>query len=210
MNGIQTIIDVAISTPIVLALSAWLGKVWASRILLKETAQHNQELEGLKAKFRTELETYKAEVEKTVFVTRVHFETEFAALKEIFQKLAEIRLRVVGLRPFFSISSQKETKEERLSKLSQQLEEFGAYYNELLTAEENLKPFYSQDVYREIEACRKAANREIFQIRTSGQDAFTPPWYEKGIQNQEEFLGAYERVAEAIRHRIAKLTVIRS
>ncbi|MCA9233232.1 MAG: hypothetical protein KDA57_21490 [Planctomycetales bacterium] len=34
---------------IVLALSSWLGKVWAERLMAKETAKHNHELEQLRS-----------------------------------------------------------------------------------------------------------------------------------------------------------------
>lgn len=34
---------------IVLALSSWLGKVWAERLMAKETARHNHELEQLRS-----------------------------------------------------------------------------------------------------------------------------------------------------------------
>jgi hypothetical protein len=42
------ILSVGATTAIVLALSSWLGKVWATRIMDKERAAHSQELEKLR------------------------------------------------------------------------------------------------------------------------------------------------------------------
>jgi hypothetical protein len=217
INWIDAIVSAAITTPAVSGLLGWLGH----KILIQETAKHNQELETLKASYATQLETYKndlatqkqllqAEIDKTVLVTRVHFETEFKALKDIFEKLTEVRLQVVGLRPFFSITSGQETDEDRKKRLREQLITFESAYNDLLRCYENQQPFYPQEIYENIESCRMAANREVYQIRTSGDEIFTPTWYEKGQKNQGEFLAAYERVTHAIRSRIVKLAVMRS
>lgn len=42
---------------IVAALSSWLGKVWADRLMARETAAHNRDLAAITAKFDRELET---------------------------------------------------------------------------------------------------------------------------------------------------------
>ena len=98
------VISAAINTPAVGALLGWLGR----RRLTQESAKHNEELEKLRAQYSVELEAYKsdlekakqmvqAEIEKTTLVAKVHFETEFDALKRVFVRLAEIRPRITGL-----------------------------------------------------------------------------------------------------------------
>ena len=39
---------------IIFALSSWLGKIWADRLMAKETAAHSSELESLRAKLNSE------------------------------------------------------------------------------------------------------------------------------------------------------------
>jgi len=52
---------------IVLALSSWLGKVWAERLMVKETAKHNHELEQLRSSLQTQADqsaqTYKQKID---------------------------------------------------------------------------------------------------------------------------------------------------
>ena len=68
------------ASAIVWALSSWLGKVWASRILEQDRVKYAREIEQLKAEYGREIEGLKTELEKTVFVSRIQFETEFKAL----------------------------------------------------------------------------------------------------------------------------------
>lgn len=63
---------------IVFAFSNWLGKVWANRLIEKERAEHNKELEPLKSKFLKETESYKIKVKKSELL----FEKQFEAASE--------------------------------------------------------------------------------------------------------------------------------
>jgi len=64
-------------------LSSWLGKVWASRIMQKEIADHNKELEKLKSEFLLDTESFKTRLKKSEYI----FEMEYDAAS----KLVEIR-----------------------------------------------------------------------------------------------------------------------
>lgn len=52
---------------IVLALSSWLGRVWAERLMAKETAKHNHQLEQLRSSLQVQADqsaqTYKQKIE---------------------------------------------------------------------------------------------------------------------------------------------------
>ena len=52
---------------IVMAMSSWLGKVWANRIMAKETAEYKERLERLCK-----------ELERKNYVSKVRFDAEFA------------------------------------------------------------------------------------------------------------------------------------
>ena len=80
------------------------------RMLTTLKARNDQELEKLKLTHAQSLAFYQHEFDKTILVTKVHFETEFSALKEAFQKLAEVRLMLAGIRPFMSVAPSGETK----------------------------------------------------------------------------------------------------
>ncbi len=219
INWIQVVLDSFISTSILISLIGWLGRLWAKRILQNESAGHNRDLEAMKADFTMALETYKsgletskqylqAKIDKTVLVTRVHFETEFAALKEVFERLAEVRLQFAGLRPMMSVVPREDTKDAKRERLARRVEPFRDAYDRLLSSHENLKPFYPEDVYLQIEKCRTVADREITELRISGDELFTSEWFAEGKKNLNEFLAAYNIVTDLIRERISKLAVI--
>jgi|GEM_PF-3541003 len=49
---------------IIVALSSWLGKIWAERIFIEHRIKLRKEIEEVKKNHVTEIETYKAELEK--------------------------------------------------------------------------------------------------------------------------------------------------
>jgi hypothetical protein len=76
------------------------------RLLANLTAKNQQALAG-----------YQHELDKMIMVTKVHFETEFEALKAVFQNLSEVRLTMSGIRPMIGLTYEGETKEDRMKAL---------------------------------------------------------------------------------------------
>lgn len=116
----------------VTGLSRWLGDVWLGRILGREKAKYDQQLEQLRAGYAEKLEGYKdaldrsknllqAQIERSVFVTRAHFETEFEAYKKICEDLAEVRLLMTAMHPMLRVAREDESREDRFKELSANL-----------------------------------------------------------------------------------------
>ena len=184
-------------------------KTLTDRMLANLTAKNDQELERFKLAHAQALAGYQNELDKTILVTKVHFETEFSALKESFQKLAEVRLTMSGVRPFMGLTFEGETKENKLTELWARFEQLNNAYNELLSTTENLSPFYPKEIYAYFDECRRAAHMELMQVKTSGDAVFTSDWYAEGSRNMEKFLGAYNTVSGLVRDHIAKLAIAR-
>ena len=183
----------------------FLGRWW----LEKQKARYAQELEEFRHKLHQQSSRIQAEIDRSVFVTRAHFETEFSAMKEVFAKLAEVRLQISALRPFFGVQPANDTRDTRLKRLADQLQRFSAAYNELLATTENLKPFYPESIHAAVEECRRAAHAEIVQIQTAGDQSFTTDWYSNGDDNITRFLTAYNSVTDLMRQRISQLAIVR-
>lgn len=197
----------------VYGLSKWLGSLWLER----QKSQYAKELEGVKTQYATELEIFRddlqqkqkriqAVIDKSIFVTRAHFETEFAAMKELFSCLADVQLTMNTLRPSVDIKPSK--KEEQMRQLSQQYENFSTAYNQLLKHSEALSPFYPLDLYAAVDECLSAANMELMQVKAGGDSTFTLEWYREGSENRKNFSTGYQKVSKIIRERVATLTVI--
>jgi hypothetical protein len=63
---------------IIFGLSSWLGKVWADRLMRRETAEFARELEEIRRRAALESESYKIRLKKSEFL----FQREFAAASE--------------------------------------------------------------------------------------------------------------------------------
>jgi hypothetical protein len=191
-------ISLAANAGLFLLLLKLSWKTLSERLLANLTARNQQTLAG-----------YQHELDKMILVTKVHFETEFAALKTVFQKLSEVRITMAGVRPMIGIAHESETKDDKLKALMERLRQFTIAYNALLETTENLSPFYPKQIYAYLEECRSAANTELMEVKTAGEETFGHHWYQDGDRNMQRFLKAYNTVADLIRDHIARLAIAR-
>jgi hypothetical protein len=209
VNWGTIVTSLAAETALFLLLLRLFWQTFSDRMLAKLKAANETELESVKRAHAQLLAAYQHELDKTILVTRVHFETEFAAIKEVFQKLAKVRLELAGIRPSFGIASPNETPNDKLKALSGRLEKLTAAYNDLVTTTENLSPFYPREIYLQIDECRQAVWMEITDVQTAGDDTFTHGWFQQGENNRNRFMKAYNTVSLLIREHIAKLAIAR-
>src|SRR5207245_10019928 len=98
---------------IIIACASWLGKVWASRILEADRLKYGRELERLRSDLEASRRVLQGELDKTIHVHRVQFETEFRVLSDIWAKLSVLRPKMGGLRPTTDISDPHEAANHR-------------------------------------------------------------------------------------------------
>jgi hypothetical protein len=169
----------------------------------QERARHAEELERLRGNLERQHRLLQGEIEKTIFVTKVHFETEFRALAEIWQHVARVRSAMSNLRPILEWADPNETREEALSR---RVKDFGHALGGLVKAVDQQSPFYPPEIYT-------ALDKLIVKAKSEGSDAalpfgaFEPDWYQRGRNNFDEFCGMAEGVSNLIRERISKLSV---
>ena len=82
--------SVGVGGAIVAGLSSWLGKVWADRLMAKETA-----------KFREDLERLTKQLERKNYVSKVRFDAEFAIYQELCKSSDEMERAVYMLFPAY-------------------------------------------------------------------------------------------------------------
>jgi hypothetical protein len=69
----------------VAALSGWLGKIWANRLMEQDRAKYAADLEALKSRFEQSHRRLQAELDKTIFGHQLKTQTEFNALRELWR-----------------------------------------------------------------------------------------------------------------------------
>ena len=200
------LVRVAVDSTVLLAIFGLLGKRWLDGRLQK----HDRDMAQMKTDLEASMRVLQSEIDKTILVTKVHFETEFEAYKIVFAKLAEMRLQLAGLRPSMSVVPANDTVEAKRERLNLAIRKAQEAYNELISTSENLSPFYPSEIYLKIQECQKTASIEITDLLVSSQDEFTFQWFGRGRENLKQFMTAYTDVSTLIRDRISKLALLRS
>jgi hypothetical protein len=188
---------------IVLAMSTWLGKVWANRILAKDRARYSKEIEGLKADLDRTARLFQGEIDKTLFVTKTHFETEFRSLRRIWKHVATVRSRMNRLREVPTANTLEEQVQLHIESFAVFMDEV----NGLRMAIDDNSPFYSQELYMALDELLRLAQTERDDVRFYLVDRFEISWIQRGQKNFSSYLECAERVSALIRERLAKLSV---
>jgi hypothetical protein len=200
--GLASLFAIVPGATLVVALSSWLGKVWASRILEGDRVKYQREMAEVSASYERKSAFLRSELEKTVYVSRLHFETEFAALKEIWSALAEVRGVFVEIR---SAGISLPTIETQAETINRQVAAFGEGYNKLSKAVHHNSPFYPKCIFDEVAKLIGIAYLEYFQVAT-----MRPPgewWFKGADENREAFVTGAGRLSDLIRERIDELAI---
>jgi hypothetical protein len=190
------------ASAIIFFLSSWLGKVWANRILEQDRARYGEELARLKGEVEAANRKFQAELDKRIYVHRVHFETEFGALKEIWKAASMLRTKISGLRPRMDFAA---PNGEYKVRLQVRIKEFRTALVAFQDAVDNNSPFYPSDVFRELETLLQIAKREELQVDVT--EVRDKEWFEDGERNRTEFFAQARVVSAMIRARIMQLSI---
>jgi hypothetical protein len=182
-------------TATVFGLSRWLGEVWLGRILEKEKAKYAKEVEKLKAGLAQELERYRTELDRSIFVTRAQFETEFAAMKQVSQALSGVKVAFLSLHP---LDANVRLMDAERTKRIDWLKRASDKYLEKL---EEWAVFLEPPLYDEFDHAYAAADAEWKRLKTNPEDhdrAGTVAYFWK----------SYRQACQMVRDRIKSLAVI--
>ncbi len=68
---------------IIWALSSFFGKMWANKLLEKQKAEYQKDIEAYKSALSCELEKVKATNEKLTYISKIQYDLEIAAIKDL-------------------------------------------------------------------------------------------------------------------------------
>jgi len=149
-----------------------------------------------------------AEIEHSEFVTRAHFDTEFEAMKQVFEYLSQVKLTMNGLRPT-DVQIGFGSEQEKEADLAQRFQMFRIPFNKLVAESEAKEPFYTAELYAAVDECIRAGTAE-FKSLLRGDEPFTDDWYEEGERHRNRFGKGYRMAVNIIRDRIASLAILPS
>ncbi len=131
---------------IVLALSSWLGKVWANRILEREKAEHAKEIESYKSDLKKELDAINAIKEKALYISKAQYDDEYKICQVLWDKMFDCCLSAAFLFPRFIVRVPIE-KVEKAQYHKDKFNEFVNTYNDYLKSLDRFAPFFNEEFY---------------------------------------------------------------
>ena len=195
------------------AVSGWGAFKWTvdsvkERWMADVRADYESQLEQLKSILQIEQKKLQAQLDRTVFVTKAQFDTEFSAVKDIYRYATEVWLAFQPIRPMYERRPAGQTREQRVEEVQEQLKLLIDAFNGFSKEIEILRPFYAENLYAALVECRSAAAREISQVQSSRDTLGDMEWYFQGDENRTVFTTAYAKTATLIRQRLDRLSVI--
>ncbi len=147
---------------IVFALSSWLGKVWANRILEKEKSEHAKEIEHYKSELKKELQRINAIQDKALYISKAQYDNEYGIYQEIWEKMFDCVIHTRHLYP--SGLTDRPVDGEGLEKYNMDIyKRYTEAFNQFSLAAERNAPFYKKEFY-DVFICARQKCNEIGNI----------------------------------------------
>jgi len=202
---------------IVMAMSGWLGRLWADRLMEKERNEHArileqdrskyaQELAGLKSGFEATHRRLQAELDKTVFGHQLFVQTEFEAMKAVVPCLQRVQNAIYMVR-----AVHKNLPPPPVPLLAQQVrfkqstEGLGLALEELRGPLELYGPFFSEKIYTALQEYSVLGRTELVQAGIA-ENASSLEWCNQGFKNYSEAVYRRSALFEMIKERMLELS----
>jgi hypothetical protein len=200
-----SMIDFLFIQTISVAGVVFIARLWVANSFKKD-------IENYKSELNREVHRIQAELDKTLLVHRVQFETEFGALRVIWDKITEFRAASDGLQTTYGmeLNWSSELPAQAVDKGNI---EFVEATNQLMKEVHSQSPFYSGKIYD-----------QCFQLISLSQDELDrrgPIGHSADIQeliallqdrerNIEKIIKQSSAISEKIRCRLQELTTFRT
>lgn len=166
------------------ALAAWLGRVWARRILEKDRVRYQTQMESLLVEMRTSSH-------KEVFVHRLQFEKEFAVYSELWRELLVLGRALSAFR-VLRVGTGKTHDEE--------VQNVVTTYNAFKDRVYDHRPFYAPEIY---DLAKDVLDKAAHTFRNAREGR---PTFEQEEESEEALTGINDvcipAICAAIRRRI--------
>lgn len=184
---------------IVFALSSWLGKVWASRILEQDRAKYQREASQ-------SLQLLRDRIERGQFVHSLQFEAEFGVYRRLWEKVVKVRNAALSLRPTVDYVSKDPALrgEDRKNRRKAAGDSFNAFL-ECYTSEE---PFFAPQVYETADKLAKVVREEVHEFDDATRDNRAPDrkYWDTADENAKAIIEYAATICRDIRERIGILS----
>jgi len=148
------------------------------------------------------IENLKSKNEKANLIHRIQFEKEFGIYEDLWAKLIELRNSTGQLRPILDYIDPNQTEEERKTERLKKVDK--AFTACLLSFDKN-KPFYSKEVYDEVEQTIRTVKKEVIEYQHG--DVSDRNYRDQSEKNLDKIVSLIDNTCEIIRQRIGIIKV---
>jgi hypothetical protein len=178
------------------------GKGAASK---EDVEEITRKVESIRAGFLTPVEVLKANLSKRATLHRLQAEKEFEVYSDIWDKAIKLKFACVELRPTFDTIDANELPKDRWNRRYTQVR---TALSEFIEMTEQLRPFYSEELYRQLHKLGQEVWKEVvdfeFSIKKDENWAMSFEGYERGNKNLDEILKRIDIVCVLMRMRISE------
>lgn len=189
---------------LLIALSAYLGRVWAARIARGEDKAIKADIARLEAQLAQAQEKLRGKIDTTVHIHKAQFEKEFAVYQQLMKDVNRTRTAFHTLHPVLKKVFESEEQKHEYCKPFR--DEFAAAFASVRSTVEDNKPFYPQDVFKPCDAFIELCVDEIASLHC-GPGEGIHDWKEQE-KMKKRFDELINEITESIRHRLESVTVI--
>lgn len=147
--------SVGVGGAIVAALSSWLGKVWAERLMAKESA-----------KYREKLERLTKQLERKNYVSKVRFDAEFAIYRDLSAAFLEVVQTQNDLFTFYRLDSVPEDKSKQKDFYITRARKCAEAFNKASIQLHRNAPFIEENIFERFRCILRDVNMQIFHYPT--------------------------------------------
>ena len=142
------------------------------------------------------------DAERKSLIHKYQFEKEFSIYTDLWAKLVDLKTATVRLRPSLDTTDNSKTEAEVKQ---ERLENLDTKRFDVVEAFQKNKPFYSRDIYKEVEGVLKISTNEAigYAIGRSHQDKY----WETAEMNAKQIVDSMDKISNLIRRRIEVVEV---
>lgn len=187
---------------IVFALSSWLGKVWANRILEKEKKEHQLEIENYKSKLALELNNFNSLNEKALHITNIQYDKEFEIYQNIWEKLFDCIIATLTLYPALEDVPTAEVEKQKWidKKYNNYCEKLNLYTRTI----NRYAPFYEGNFYNSFVEVRDSCSKMGRIFKRYNYDvkySMTCAWTRDASMTPEEREDVFTNIPKALENK---------
>ena len=156
-----------------------------------------KKVESIKHEYSTALESIRGEISSRLYVHQTRYQNEFIILKDLSEKLVELRDAVQSLRPQMDSYDGREPEEIRKGK---RLTRYSEASKQLYKLYESMKPFYPNVIYQAIFKLNELGWKEAVQYQHG--DRVDQGYWKEANDNASAISDVANNALDLIRKRV--------